>query len=285
MYHWDVVVKDVFVSAFRLFSGKGARFLGAAVAFYALLSAAPLFVLVLHVAGAVFGRARAESALFAGLGHWMAPSSIETARDLTDRLDNASSSGSFVGVVLVVYGSTRLFRALRRAINQLWGIDLEAVERQRGTAKKYGLRYGAALALALFVAFMVGLLVVEKAAIGLLASLGAALPDALVWSLDASTSIGLVFILFAVLFRFLPERPVTLRDAAVSSLVSTALFALGSGVVTAYMRHKHMTDLYAGASAVVVAVVWVYYSAQVFFFGACVGAVLSREKSGAMLSP
>jgi membrane protein len=279
------VVKDVFVDAFRLFSRKGARFLGAAVAFYALLSAAPLFVVVLHVVGAVFGRTRAESALFAGLGQWLAPESIQTARELTDRLDDASGSGSFVGVLLVVYGSTRLFRALRRALNHLWGIDLEAVEGARGTAKKYGVRYGAALALALFVALMVGLLVVEKAAIGLLASLGAALPDALVWSLDASTSIGLVFILFVVLFRFLPERPVTAREAAVSALVSTALFALGSSVVTAYVRHKHMSDLYAGASAVVVAVVWVYYSAQVFFFGACVGAVLSRGRSGAMLAP
>jgi uncharacterized BrkB/YihY/UPF0761 family membrane protein len=148
---------------------------------------------------------------------------------------------------------------------------------------KYGLRYGSAFALALFSSVMVALLVVEKASLGLLGSLGARLPDALVWSIDIGTSVGLVFVLFTVLFRFLPETEVTLREASISAVVSTCLFALGSSGVTAYVRHKHMSDLYAGASTVVLAVVWVYYSAQVFFFGACVGAVL-RARPPALVS-
>jgi membrane protein len=267
-------VKTVLVRAFRIFSGKGARFLGAAVAFYALLSAAPLFVLVLHVVGAVFGRARAENALWNGLGQWLAPEGLRAATQVTDRLDDLSSSGSVFGLVLVVYGSTRLFRALRRALNHLWGIDLEAVERARPKAVKYGVRYGGALALALFVAALVALLVVEKGAFAMLSALGARLPDMLVWTVDLVTSVGLAFVLFTVLFRFLPETNVTLREAATSAVVSTLLFALGSSLVTMYVRHKHMSDLYAGASAVVLAVVWVYYSAQVFFFGACIGAAL-----------
>lgn len=71
----------------------------------------------------------------------------------------------------------------------------------------------------------------------------------------------------------------TWRDAATSAAVSTMLFALGSGVVTLYVHHKHMSDLYEGASAVVLAVMWVYYSAQVFFFGASVGAALRQRSS------
>ena len=265
--------------AYRIFSGKGARFLGAAIAFYALLSAAPLFVLVLHVVGAVFGRARAESALFRGLGQWLDPQNLETLRQITGRLDEASSSGGVVGAGLVVYGSTRLFRALRRALNQLWGIDLEAVDGARPTAIRYGLRYGGALALAIFAAVLVGLLVVEKSAFAILTTLGLPLPAALVWTSDLVTSVVLTFVLFTVLFRFLPATRVTLREAATSALVSTILFAFGSTLVTVYVRHKHVSDLYAGASAVVLGVVWVYYSAQVFFFGACIGAAL-RERTG-----
>lgn len=274
---------DVVRRAFRLFSGKGARFLGAAVAFYTLLSAAPLFVLVLRVVGAVFGRARAEDALWGALHAWVAPEGIETVRELTERLDRLESS-STLGVLLVVYGSTRLFRALRRALNQLWGIDLEAVERARPTAVRYGLRYGGALALALFVALLVALLVVEKSAFALLASVGAEVPSTLVWSVDLTTSVALAFVLFTVLFRFLPETDVTMEEAMLSALVSTILFAIGSSLVTFWVRYKNLHDLYAGASAIVLAVVWVYYSAQVFFFGACIGAAI-REQQRASADP
>ena len=265
--------------AFRIFSGKGARFLGAAVAFYALLSAAPLFVVILYVVGSVFGRQRAESALWGGLSTWLAPEGLEAIRGMTERLDRTESSGSIIGVLLVIYGSTRLFRALRRALNQLWGIDLEGIERARPKVVRYGLRYGGALLLTLFVALLVALLLVAKAVFAVLATYSVRAAPAALWALDGVTSIALAFVLFVALFRFLPEAPVTWRDAATSALVSTSLFAVGSGLVTLYVRHKHMDDLYEGASAVVLAVVWVYYSAQVFFFGASVGAALRQRSS------
>lgn len=265
--------------ALRLFSDKGARFLGAAVAFYALMSAAPLFVVILYVVGSVFGRARAEGALWDGLGAWVAPEGLTAIREMTERLDRVERSGSVVGVILVIYGSTRLFRALRRALNQLWGIDLEGIERARLRVARYGVRYGGALLLTLFVAVLVALLLVVKAGFAMIATMSVRPPPLMWWGLDAAVSIALTFVLFCALFRFLPEAPVTLREAATSAGVSTALFAIGSGLVTLYVRHKHTGDVYEGASAVVLAVLWVYYSAQVFFFGACVGAALRQRSS------
>lgn len=265
--------------AFRIFSGKGARFLGAAVAFYALMSAAPLFVVILYVVGAVFGRARAESALWGGLATWVAPEGLEAIRGLTERLDRSEHTASVIGVALVIYGSTRLFRGLRRALNQLWGIDLEAIEAARGRVARYGRRYGGAMLLTLFVAVLVALLILVKAGFAVLATWSTRAPPGMLWALDGVTSVALAFVLFCALFRFLPEAPVTWRDTATSAAVSTALFALGSGLVTLYVRHKHMGDLYEGASALVLAVLWVYYSAQVFFFGACVGAALRQRSS------
>jgi len=271
-------VPGILREAYRRFSGRGARFLGAAVAFYALMSAAPLFLVVLYAVGAVFGRARAESALWGGLARWILPEGLATMRQLTERLDRLEGSGTVLGVALVIYGSTRLFRALRRALNQLWGIDLEEAEASRGKVVKYGVRYGGAVLLTLFVAILVMVVVALKAAFATLATVGTGPPPALLWAIDGATSVGLAFVLFTVLFRFLPEAPVTLRDAAASALVSTLLFAAGSEAVTLYVRHKHVADLYEGASALVVVMVWVYYSAQVFFFGACVGDVLRRRQ-------
>lgn len=259
---------------FRIFSRRGARFLGAAVAFYALLSAAPLFVLVLHLVGAVFGRGRAESALWGGLGSWFASDALEAVRDLTERVESREASGSIFGSLLVLYGSTRLFRALGRAVNHLWGIDLDAIDRARPKAYGYALRYGGALLLTVLVSLLVAVIIAEKSAVLFVASHGGHLPDPLVWMVDLGTSGALAFILFTALFWFLPETRVTLREATVAGVVSTALFAFGSSVVTVYLRHKRVSDLYAGASTLVVAVLWVYYSAQVFFLGACMGAAM-----------
>ncbi len=270
---------NVLREALRLFSDKGARFLGAAVAFYALMSAAPLFVVILYVVGELFGRRRAESALWDGLATWVAPEGLAAIRAMTERLDRMERSGSVIGVVLVIYGSTRLFRALRRALNQLWGIDLEGIERARGRVKRYGVRYGGALLLTLFVAALVVALIVVKTGFAFIATMSTRAPPFLLWGLDVFVSVGMAFVLFTALFRFLPETDVKLHDAMTCAAVSTALFAIGSGLVTLYVRHKHMDAVYEGASAIVLAVLWVYYSAQVFFFGACVGAVLRQRSS------
>ena len=268
---------DAAREALRIFSARGARFLGAAVAFYALMSAAPLFVLVLHVVGAVFGKPRAESALWSGLGAWLTPDGVATVRGLTERLESLEASGSVLGGALVVYGSTRLFRALRRAMNQLWGIDLEAIEEARSKPKKYAIRYGGALALAFLCAVLVALLIVVKGAFAL-GGVGG------LWAIDTALSLGFAYLLFTALFRFLPETDVSWREAGRSGAVSTVLFAAGSVVVSLWLRHKHVADLYAGASAVVLAVVWVYYSAQVFFLGACFGAAM-RAREGREPAP
>ena len=265
--------------SFHLFSKKGARFLGAAVAFYALLSAAPLLVVVLRLVGTVFGHERAESALWGGLGQWLDPEGLAATRALTERLDTSAQSGSFLGVLLVVYGSTRLFRAVRRALNELWSIDIESIDAARPRAIRYGVRYGGSFALTLFLGLMVATLIVIKSLFAWFSHLGQRPPPAILWTLDAVSSLGLTFVLFLVVFRFVPEARVTWRDAAFSALISAVMFALGSGLVTAYVRHKRVADLYQGASAVVVAVVWVYYSVQVFFLGACVGATLRNRVS------
>ena len=222
--------------------------------------------------------AKQESALWDGLATWVAPEGLAAVRGLTDRLHSLEASGSIVSVILVVYGSTRLFRAVRRALNDLWGIDLEAVEEARGRVHRYGIRYGVSLFLLLLTAVLVAVLIVIKSGFVLLGSLGTRPPPSVLWILDLATSLGVTFALFVALFRYLPETDVTWSEAAKSALVSTLLFALGSELVTLYVHHKHTGDLYEGASAFVLAILWVYYSAQVFFLGACVGAVL-RQRS------
>ncbi len=264
-------MRSLLEEAFRIFRARGARLLAAAVAFYTLLAAAPLCLVILSVLGAMVGGARADDALWDALGFWVAPEGLAAARALTRSLEGVEARSGVAGTLLLLYGSTRLFRALRRALNQLWGIDLERVEGARPSAHKYGVRYGGALALVALAIAIVGVLAAVKALIALVPV------TEVVWALDGIASIGLSFVLFAALFRLVPETEVTWRDALASAAVTTVLFAAGSGLVTLYVHREHTSALYEGVGAVVVAMLWVYYSAQVFFFGACIGAVLHQR--------
>ncbi len=272
--------RAIATDALARFSGKGARFLSAAIAFYALLSAAPLIVVVVHVVGLLFGRERAQGALFAGLSTWIAPEGVRVIEQVTRDLDRERGSEGVFGVALVFYGSTRLFRGLRRALNQLWGVDLEAVERARPRLRRYSRRYGLALLLMGLVVVLVAALVVVKAAWAGLGEIGGGALTRVLWLADLTTSVVLAFVLFFALFKLLPETKVANGEAAWSAAVSTALFALGSEVVTLYLGHKHLADLYGSAATLVVAVFWVYYSAQTLFLGACVGISIHAHRTG-----
>ncbi len=272
-------LREVVVGAWRIFVTRDARFLGAAVAFYALLSAAPLFLVILYVVGTAFGREQAEGALWGGLSKWLAPEGLRATRALTERFARAEASGGLLGTALVVYGSTRLFRGLHRALNLLWGVDLERVDRARPGLLRHAARLGGSFLLTLLAAALVASLLAIKAGFALLAEAGVGALPWLLWALDEASSIALAFALFCALFRLLPEAPVTWREAALSALVSTPLFALGSALFSLYLRHRHFGSLYGRASALVLAVIWVYYSAQVFFFGAAIGASMS-ERAG-----
>ncbi len=268
----SALAREVAREAARIFRARGARFLAAAVAFYTLLAAAPMCLVISTILGAALGHERAEGALWDALGTWIAPEGLETARALTAHLEQLEAREGLLGGAVAIYGSTRLFRALRRALNTLWGIDLERVESARRTAHKYGARYGGALALVALATLLVALLAGLKTLIALVPV------TELVWALDGLASVLLAFVLFAAVFRFVPETDVTWRDALASAAVTTVLFAAGSSLVTLYVHRAHTSALYEGIGAVVVAMLWVYYSAQVFFFGACVGAVLHAEE-------
>lgn len=263
--------------AWSIFSGRGARFLGAAVAFYALASIAPLFVVVLHLVGALFGSREAERVLFANLAHWLAPDGVHAVAQLTARLDASVSSQSTAGMLLLVYASTRLFRALQRALEQLFGVDTELLDRSQSAPVRYVLRYATSLALVLLVCAQIAALAATKVGIALLARYGHAGAPRGLWALDAALSFGSAYGLIFATYRLLPRVRVRARDAALGALLSTTLFALGSVAVSAYVQHKLRVSVYGGATALVMGVLWVYYSAQVFFLGASVLAAL-RER-------
>jgi membrane protein len=226
----------------KIFSARGGRFLGAAVAFYALLSLAPLLLVVLHVAALAVGHERAERGLFEGLSTWVLPEGLAVLRDLLARLEALQSAESAFGIATLLYASTRLFRALKRALNTIWAIP-DSVAESQPSGVRYAIRYGLALALALLLAALVLALILLKSAGALIANYSSLDPPWLMGALDLGLSLGVTFCLFYCVFRTLPDRRAHPRAELLGASAATLLFAIGSFAITALVRHKGHTGV------------------------------------------
>lgn len=276
------LVRDTFRSYLR----HGGSLLGGATAFFAVLSAAPLLLLMLALAAPLAGTDRARAELLRGLRMWLG---AEGARTVSAMLDNAHASGSGVlagllGGAVMVYGATRLFSALQRALNHMWDVRARDASDLRGRA--WRLVRKRLLAFVMVLACGVVLL----ASMLLRATVTAAgevlpgdLPDAL-HVVDHGLTFVVVAALFALVFKVLPDVRLAWRDALAGATVTALLFSAGKSLVGLYLGHKSLGSTFGAAGSLVALLLWVHYSAQIFFLGAAFTAVYARHR-GRPLAP
>lgn len=268
-YH--VVVLETLRQTIRSFASHGGRVLGAATAFYALLSVAPLLLITLVVTGVVTDRAAARDQLIADMGLWIGSAGAQTMREVLDRLaenDNGGITGVVSGLVLI-WASTRLFSQLRYSLNHLWGVrevgDAQAFSTR---AMRQARRRLSALLMVLVVVLVVTATVLAKAALSVAAHhLGASLETR--WHLiEFAGSFAVLTLLFVAVFKVLPAVQIAWRDACIGALVTALLFSLGATLIGWYLGFKSTSSTYGAAGSLVALLLWVYYSAQTFFLGA-----------------
>lgn len=262
---WRAVVRDTF----RIFSRHDGRMLAGATAFFALVSVTPLLLIALVVAGIIADARTAQREVFAGMRIWVGD---EGARAVGAMLANVKDSGAgaevtALSVVVIVWGATRLFSHLQRALDHLWGVRAKDHKALRDKAMKQLRRRAVAFAMVVFcgVALVASIalrtaIVATERVVGVAASAR--------WHLaDHALALGGVLALFAVVFKVLPHVRITWRDALTGAAVTTALFALGRVAVAAYLGRKSLGSTFGAAGSVVLLILWTYYSAQIFFLG------------------
>jgi membrane protein len=262
----------------RAWSRGGARLLSGAVAFYALLSLVPVFILAIQIAGAATNEDDARQALLANLTRWVGPSGGATVSSLLGAAGDARVRAPWGLQVLVLgYASTRLFSALQRSLHLLWEVPLTSPERFAHKVVTQLRRRGMAFALVGVIGLILVALVLWNGALAHASHLLGAYPA--VWrAANAAFSFGVTWTLFAAIFKVLPEATVSTRDAAFGAFVTTVLFSVGAAIVGAYVGHKAAESFFGAASSVVMLLLWVNYSAQVFFLGAAFTGVHARMR-------
>jgi membrane protein len=241
---------------------------GAAIAFYTVTSIAPILLIVVAVAGLAFGREAAQNGIVAQLTGLMGKESAQFFQSAIANAQNKSSGtlATVLGIATVIVTASGVFGEMQSALNAIWKID------SSGTPISRLLRARAAsLGLVVSLGFLMMVSLVVSAGLTALGDyLNAVLPfgKVLLSILNGVVSFLLIAVLFAAIYKVLPDRPIEWRDVGVGSAVTSLLFTGGKSLIGWYIGSSAMTSTYGAAGALLVILLWVYYSAQIFLLGA-----------------
>jgi membrane protein len=263
------VFMDVAKHTFSSWLNHNVSRLAAALAFYTTFSMAPVLLIALAVAGAIVGNDAAREELVRELSLYVGSDGTTFVLTILDqaRGSMAGQTATLIGLATTLFGATIVFAELQTALNQVWnvrvkrGVDLKHVIYSRL------LSFVAVLIVGLFLLLSV-VLSAAVSAINSWFSGKIAIPTWLLAGGNFVTSFILITVMFAVLFKVLPDVEITWRDVAVGALFTSLLFTVGKMLIGLYLAQSSLQSLYGAAGSFVIILAWVYYSSQVFFFGA-----------------
>jgi membrane protein len=257
----------VLKQSFQLFSANRAASRGAAIAFYAVTSVAPVLLMVIAVAGLVFGREAASGALFAQFRGLLG---TQGADFLQRAVANASgNSGSIaaaaISIVTLIATASGVFLELEDALNAMWQARPEGGFVEMAVARLTSLGLVIALGFLLLVS-----LVVDAALQSLRAVINSYVPfgNAILLAISFVIVLGLMTLVFAAIFRYLPVRRLPWRDLFAGGFITALLFEIGKFLIGIYLGSRTADTSLGAAGALLGIFVWVYYSAQLLLFGA-----------------
>ncbi|NBD18633.1 MAG: YihY family inner membrane protein [Cyanobacteria bacterium] len=257
--------------------------LAAALAYYMVFSLAPLLVIAIAIAGAIFGEEAARGEIVNRIGGFVgqdAASLIEKAISNASQPD-LSNVASLISVAILLFGASGVFAQLQDALNTIWSVQPRPGRVIKQFISKRILSFGMVLGLGLFVI----LSLILTAAISALSQLELLPGFPFLWKfLSLAVSFGLVTLFFALVFKFLPDAKVAWSDVWIGSIITSILFAIGRSLLGWYLGKTSFASTYGAAGSLIVLLAWVYYSAQILFLGAEFTEVYAR-KFGSHITP
>jgi membrane protein len=262
----------VFRQASSEWVGDNAPRLGAAVAFYTLLSLAPVIMIAVAVAAVFYGQEAAQGRLALEIQNMAGPDITRTIQELITRGAYQPGTGAIatlIGLAALAFGASSVFIELHDAMNTVWDVPLPQDRINAATLLRLIRDRSYAFATVLGIGFL------------LLVSLGlntwiAAMRIAVPRTVTLPISYLLVVALFAALYKVVPDGRVKWSDVALGAMITSMLFMLGNQLMGLYFAHTGFGAMYKTVGSPVVVLLWVYYSAQMIFWGAEFSKVYTR---------
>jgi len=243
--------------------------LAAALAYYTIFSLTPLLILALAVAGAIFDRATAQGQLLAQVRNLMGDTGAELIGQMLENASQPEAGGvaAIISVVTLVIGASAVFGQLQDALNTIWGVmprpglNLGYMLRQRVLSFALVLGVGFLLMVSLIATTLIT--AAQNMVFG-----SAEDANILIQIFNNVIAVAVIALMFAVLFKYLPDVRIAWRDVWVGAIVTSLLFNVGKYLIGLYLGNSSAASVYGAAGSLVVLLLWIYYSGLILFFGA-----------------
>ncbi|HEY2337866.1 MAG TPA: YihY/virulence factor BrkB family protein [Burkholderiales bacterium] len=264
MKQWLALVKE----AVNAWINDSAPSKGAALAYYATFSIAPLLFIAISVAGLLFGTDAVQGAVFGQLADLMGENGARAVQEMLGNLQRPKHGliGAGVGIALLLLGASTVFGQLQSALDSIWQVPIPPKasgvwDFLRARLLPIGMVFG--------MAFLVIVSLLFTTAIAALGKWwGPLFSEGVAHVLDLSLSFALLVVGFALIYRYVPRATIKWRDVWVGAAVTAALFTIGKWAIGLYLGKSTVASSFGAFASLVIVMVWVYYSAQIFLLGA-----------------
>jgi membrane protein len=269
---------SVLKSTAQEWSDDNASRLAASLAYYTLLSVAPLIVLAIAVVGLVFGDEAARGQIADQLGAVVGPQAAQAIQAIVKNAQTPQSGvlSSIIGVVVLLAGASGVFGELQNALDTIWDVEPKPGRGIRGFIHDRFFSFTMVLGVA-FLLLVSTLLSTALATIGKFFSERLPGGEALWHVVNFGISLAIITVLFGLIFKVVPDVKVAWRQIWLGAFITALLFTIGKQLLGLYLGKSSMASSYGAAGSLVVLVVWVYYSAQILFLGAEFSQVYARS--------
>ena len=276
---WDLIKR----AAAQWISHKDAR-QGAALAYYSVFSIGPVILIAIAVAGIVFGEDAARGEVTGALRGLLGDSGAGAIEAMLASVSRPSEGivATTIGIGTLVFAALGVVVQLKDALNIVWEVEAPSGTGVWGFVRTYVVSLAGILALGFLL--MVSLLVTTALSAGG-KYLSPHLPESVFHIISFLVSLGVTTLLFAMMFKWLPDAEVAWRDVWFGAATTAVLFEIGKFAIGLYIGKRSLESTYAAAASLVVVLVWVYYSAQIVLFGGEVTSAHARSRQSASAAP
>ncbi len=242
--------------------------LGAALSYYALFSLAPLLVIAIGIAGLVFGEEGVRGQVLEQLRGTLGAEAAAVIRTMVEpREPTASITATALGLISLFFGAGGVMGQLKGSLNSIWKVESKLGGGIGELIKEKFLSFSVVLGIGFLLLLSLVVSTGVAAAIEYFGQL-LPLPGAVFRVLDFGVSLMIITLLFALTFKSLPDTDIVWRDVWLGGFVTALLFTVGKVGIGLYLAHSAVASGYGAAGAIVVILIWIYYSSQILFFGA-----------------